>query len=56
MIGVVIVSVEDILVLLGIWDKKPTGGVRVHFHGCLLTGKVKVCGYLFNWRWAIALL
>ena len=40
MIGVVIVSAEDILISLGGWDKKPTGGVSVHFPCCLLTGKV----------------
>ena len=49
MIGVVVVSAEDILVPLGGWDKKPTGGVRVKFTLCLLTGKVKTCGSLFDW-------
>ena len=55
-IGVVIVSTEDILVSLGGWDKKLTGGVRVHFSRCLLKGRLKVCGSLFDWRWAIAFL
>ena len=54
MIGVVIVSAEDILVSLGGWDKKPTGGVCVHFSRCLLKGKVKICGSLFYGRWVIA--
>ena len=56
MIGVVVVSAEDVLVSLGGWDKKPTGGVRVYFSRCFLTGKVKIRGSLFDWRWAIALL
>ena len=55
-IGVIIVSAEGILVSLGGWYKKPTGGIRVHFSRCLLTGKLKVCGSLFDWRWAIALM
>ena len=47
---------KDVLVSLGGWDKKPTGGVRVYFSCCFLTGKVKIRGSLFDWRWAIALL
>ena len=56
MIGVVVVSAEDVLVSLGGWDKEPTGGVRVYFSCCFLTGKIKIRGSLFNWCGAIALL
>ena len=56
MIGDVVVSVEDVLVSLGGQDKEPTGGVRVYFPRCFLAGKVKMCGLLFDWRGAIALL
>ena len=56
MIGVVVVSAEDVLVFLGGWDKEPTGGVRVKFSRGFLPGEVKNCGSLFNWRGAIALL
>ena len=56
MIGVVVVSAEDVLVFLGGWDKEPTGGVRVYFSCCFLTGKVKIRGSLFDWRGAIVLL
>ena len=56
MIGVVVVSAENVLVSLGGWDKEPTGGVRVYFSRCFLTGKVKIRGSLFDWRGAIALL
>ena len=31
MIGVVVISAEDVLVSHGGWDKEPTGGVRVYF-------------------------
>ena len=55
-IGVVVVSTEDILVSLGGWDKKLAGGVPVYFSRCFLTGKAKIRGSLFDWRWAIALL
>ena len=56
MIGVIVVSAEDVLVSLGGWDKEPTGGVRVYFSHCFLTGEVKIRGSLFDWRGAIALL
>ena len=56
MIGVVVISAEDVLVSLGGWDKEPTGGVRVNFPRGFLAGEVKICGSLFNWRGAIALL
>ena len=38
MIGVVVISAEDVLVSLGGWDKEPTGGVRVNFPCCFLAG------------------
>ena len=41
-IGVVVVSAEDVLVSLGGWDKEPPGRVRVYFSRCFLTGKVKI--------------
>ena len=56
MIGVVVISAEDVLVSLGGWDKEPTGGVRVNFPCCFLAGKVKFCGSLFDWSGVIALL
>ena len=56
MIGVVVVSAEDVLVSLGGWDKEPTGEVCVYFSRCFLTGEVKICGLLFDWRGAIVLL
>ena len=56
MIGVIIVSVEDVLVALGGWDKKPTGGISVHLSCCLITGKMEVSRPLFNWRRVIAFL
>ena len=31
MIGIIVVSAEDILVDLGGWDKEPTGGISVNF-------------------------
>ena len=48
MIGVVVVSAEDILVSLGGWDEKPAAGVCVYFPRCFLTGKVKIRGLLFD--------
>ena len=30
MIGVVVISAEDVLVSLGGWDKEPTSGIRVY--------------------------
>ena len=56
MIGVVVISAEDVLVSIGGWDKEPTGGIRVYFPRCFLEGEVKICGSLFDWRGAIALL
>ena len=56
MIGVVVISVEDVLVSLGGWDKEPTGGVCVKFPRGFLAGEVKICCSLFNLRGAIALL
>ena len=56
MIGVVVISAEDVLVSLGGWDKETSGGVRVNFPCGFLAGEVKICGSLFNWRGAIALL
>ena len=50
MIGVVVISAEDVLVYLGGWDKEPTGGVRVYFSRCFLAGEVKIRGSLFYWR------
>ena len=47
MIVVIFVSVEDILVALGGWDKKPTGGISVHLSRCLMTGKIEVSRPLF---------
>ena len=56
MIGVVVISTEDVLVSLGGWDKEPTGGVRVKFPRGFLAGEVIICVLLFNWSRAIALL
>ena len=56
MIGVIVISAEDVLVSLGGWDKEPAGGVRVYFPRCFLAGEVKIRGLLFDWRGAIALL
>ena len=56
MIGVVVISAEDVLVSLGGWYKEPTGGVRVYFSCCFLSGEVKIRGSLFDWHGAIALL
>ena len=54
MIGVVVISAEDVLVSLGGWDKEPTGGVRVNFPRCFLAGEVTFFGSLLYWRGAIA--
>ena len=56
MVGVVVISAEDVLVSLGGWEKKPASGVRVYFSCCFLAGKVKIRGSLFDWRGAIAFL
>ena len=48
MIGVVVVSADDILVSLVGRDKKPAGGVSVYFSCRFLTGKVKIRGSLFK--------
>ena len=56
MIGVVVISAEDVLVSLGGWDKEPTGGVRVNFLRGYLIGEGNICGSLLNWHGAIALL
>ena len=56
MIGVIIVSAEDVLVALGGWDKKPIGGISLHISCCLITGKIEVIRPLFNWRRVIAFL
>ena len=56
MIGVVVISAEDVLVYLGGWDKEPTSGFRVYFSHCFLTGEVKIRGSMFDWCGAIALL
>ena len=50
MIGVVVISAEDVLVSLGGRDKEPTGGVRVYFSRCFLAVEVKIHGSLFDWR------
>ena len=50
MILIVIVSAEDIIVALGGWDKKPTSRFSVHFPRCVMTGKVEICGSLFDGR------
>ena len=55
-IGVVVVSTEGVLVSVDVWDKEPTGGVCVYFSRCFLTGEVKFCALLFDWRRAISLL
>ena len=52
---VVVISAEDALVSLGGWDKEPTSGVRVNFPCGFLTGKLKMCGSLFDWCREIAL-
>ena len=54
MIGIIFVSAEDILVALGGWDKKPTGGISVHLSSCLMTGKIEVSHSLFDGRRVIA--
>ena len=56
MIGVVVISTEDVLVSLGGWDKEPSGGVRVKFPRGFFSGEVKICSSLFNLRGAIAFL
>ena len=56
MIGVVVISAEDVLVSLGRWDKEPTDGIRVNFPRGFLAGEVKICGSLFYFRGSIALL
>ena len=40
MIGIIVVSAEDILVALVGWDKKLTGGISVHLFRCLMIGKI----------------
>ena len=40
MIGIIVLSAEDIPVSLGGWDKKPTGGISVHLYRFLMTGKI----------------
>ena len=42
MIGIIAVSAEDIFVVLGGWDKKPTGEISVHLSCCFITGKIEV--------------
>ena len=56
MIGVIIISAEDILAALCGLDKKPTGGISVHISCFLVTGKIEVSHPLFNWRRLIAFL
>ena len=56
MIGVVVISAEDVLVYLGGWDKEPTSGFRVYFSRFFLEVKVKILGSLFDWSGAISLL
>ena len=56
MIGIIVVSAEDIFVALGGWDKKPTGGISVHISRCFVTDKMEVSRSLFYGRWVIACL
>ena len=56
MIGVITVFTDDVLVALGGWEKKPTGGISVNLSCCLMTGKIEVSRPLLNWRRVIAFL
>ena len=42
MIGIIVLSAEDIPVSLGGWDKKLIGGISVHLSRCLMIGKIEV--------------
>ena len=50
MIGIIVISAEDILVALGGWDNKPTGGISVNFPRCFMTGKLEIGSWLFDRR------
>ena len=55
-IEIIVVSAEDILVALGGWDKKPTGGISLHLSRCLVTVKIEVSRSLLDGRRLIACL
>ena len=56
MIGIIVVSTEDIFVALGGWDKKPTGGISAHLSRCFMIGKIEVSRSLFYGRRVISCL